>query len=128
MNGPEATAAPADAVRRLIEAFNARDLAAFLALTTEDIEIRNSLGNARHGAEGVREFLRENEQMGVQVEQDGSARIEGNEVALPAVMRMSNGTEIRSTGVFELRGGKVARLRIVIDRGAAGQSSGEREG
>jgi hypothetical protein len=123
MNGSEATAAPADAVRRLIEAFNARDLAAFLALTTDDIEIRNPLGNALRGAEGVREFLRKNEEMGVHVEQDGSARIDGNEVALPTVMRMSHGTEIRSAGVFALRGGKVARLHIVIDRGAAGLPS-----
>jgi hypothetical protein len=35
-------------------------------------------------------------------------------------MRLGNGIEVRSAGVFEVRDGKVARLRIVTDRAAAG--------
>ena len=120
MSGPEPTAAPADAVRRLIEAFNARDLAALLALTTDDIEIRNPLGNALRGAEGVREFLRKNEEMGVHVEQDGPAHVDGDRVAVPTVMRLSFRTEMRSAGVFDRRGGKVTGLSIVMDRTLAG--------
>jgi hypothetical protein len=103
-----------------MDAFNARDVDRFLALATDDIEIRNPLGNAVHGIEGAREFVSKNEQMGVFVQQDGPARIDGNQVAIPAVMRLGNGTEIRSAGVFDVRDGQVARLRILTDRTAAG--------
>jgi hypothetical protein len=46
-------------VRRLIDAFNTRDVDRFLALVTDGMEIWNPLGNAMHGVEGAREFLRE---------------------------------------------------------------------
>jgi hypothetical protein len=46
------------------------------------MEIWNPLGNAMHGVEGAREFLRENEQMAALVEQAGPARIDCNPVAV----------------------------------------------
>lgn len=124
MRERESAALPPEVVRRWIEAFNARDLTGFLALATADLEIRNPLGNAFRGAGGAREFLTKNEEMDVRVVQDGQAHIDGNRVVVPTVMRMSDGTEIRSAGVFELRGGRVARLHIVIDRSAVGLSPG----
>lgn len=71
--------------------------------------------------------MKTNEQQGVFVEQDGPERIEGGQVAVPTVMCMSDGSELRSVGVFEVRKGKVARLRILMDRAAAGLST-ERRG
>jgi hypothetical protein len=112
--------AETDVVRQFMDAYNARDVDRFLALATDDIEIRNPLGNAVHGIEGAREFLSKNEQMGVLVQQDGRARIDGNQIAIPAVMRLRSGTELRSAGVFEVRDGRVARLWILTDRAAAG--------
>jgi hypothetical protein len=117
---PQATAAPADVVRQLIDAFNARDIERFFALVSDDLEIRTPLGKAVRGLAGAREFMKANDQMGVFVEQDGAERVDGTEVAVPPIMRMSDGTELRSTGLFEVRESKVARLRILMDRAAAG--------
>jgi hypothetical protein len=102
--------APVDVVRRLIDAFNARDVDRFLALCHR---IRNPLGNAMHGIEGGRV----NEQMGALVEQDGSASIDGNPHGAAPQPRH---TELKSAGVFEGREGRVARLRIHMDSASDG--------
>jgi hypothetical protein len=68
---PQATAYPADVVRQLIDAFNARDIERLLAVVSDDLEIRNPLGKAVRGLAGARGFIKANEQIGVFVEQDG---------------------------------------------------------
>ena len=111
---------PAEVVRRMNEAFNARDREGFLGLLTEDVEFRNPLGKTMRGSEAASEFWDANVQQGVFVEQDGAERVDGQQVAVPTIMRMADGTELRSAGVFEVRDGKIAHFRVVMDRAAVG--------
>ncbi len=48
--------------------------------------------------------------MGVFVEQEGAERQDGQRVAVPVLMRMTDGTELRA-GIFEFAEGKVALSR-----------------
>ena len=113
-------AGPAEVVRRMREAFNARDRDGFLALLTDDVEFRNPLGNTVCGSAAASEFWDANMRAGVFVEQDGAERVDGQQVAVPTIMRMADGTELRSAGIFEVRDDKIAQFHVVMDRAAAG--------
>ncbi len=45
-------------------------------------------------------------------------------VAVPALMRMADGTELRAAGIFEFAEGKVALFQVLMDRAAAGLGAG----
>jgi limonene-1,2-epoxide hydrolase len=112
--------APAEVVRRFREAFNARDLDAFLTLVTEDVVFRNPLGKAERGLDAARDFLAHNEQMGVSVEQDGAELVDGQRVVVPTLMRLGDGTTLAAAGIFEVRDGRVASFQAVMDRASVG--------
>lgn len=59
-------------------------------------------------------------EMGVFVEQDGAEREDGQRVAVPALMRMADGTELRAAAIFDFAEGKVALFQVVMDRAATG--------
>ena len=111
---------PAEVVRRMNEAFNARDRDGFLGLLSEDVEFRNPLGKTMRGPEAASKFWDANVQEGVFVEQDGAERVDGQQVAVPTITRMADGTELRSAAVFEVTDGKIALFHVVMDRAAVG--------
>jgi ketosteroid isomerase-like protein len=112
--------APSEVVRRLTEAFNGRDRDGFLGLLADDVEFRTPMGTARHGLAAAKEFWRANEERGVFVEQDGAERVDGERVAVPIIVHMAGGTEMRSARVFEIRDGKVAVFCVAMNRADAG--------
>jgi len=91
-----------------------------LALLADDVEFRGPMGKAMHGLNGANLFWDANDEMGVYVEQDGAERQDGQRVAVPVLMRMADGTELRAAGIFEVAEGKVALFQVVMDRAAAG--------
>ena len=112
---------PLEIARTFNDAFNARDQERFLALLADDVEISNPLGNRSTAHEGGQQFLAANIHLGVHVEPDGPERVDGQRVAVPVILRMGDGTELRPAGVFDVRDdGKIARFAVVMDRAAAG--------
>ena len=95
---------------------NARDRDGFLGLLAEDVELRNPLGNTVRGSEAASDSWDASVQAGVFVEQDGAERVDGQQVAVPTIMRMADDTELRSAGVFEVRDGETARARSLRPR------------
>jgi ketosteroid isomerase-like protein len=112
--------APTEVVRRLTEALNERDRDGFLGLLADDVEFRTPMGTARHGLAAAKEFWRANEAQGVFVEQDGAERVDGARVAVPNIVRMADGTELRSARVFEIRDDKVVVFCVGMNRADAG--------
>ena len=111
---------PVEVVGRMQQAFNARDHGGFLGLMADDVEFRNPMGNSMYGLAGAEEFMQANEQMGVHVETDGTEHVDGERVAVPIIMRMADGTELSSAGVFVVRDGKIALFWVVMDRASVG--------
>jgi limonene-1,2-epoxide hydrolase len=111
---------PLEIARTFTHAFNKRDHQAFLAVLTNDVEIRNPLGNSTSGHEAAHQFLIANVHLGVHVEPDGPERVDGQRVAIPVRLRMGDGTELHPAGVFDIRDDKVARFSVIMDRTAAG--------
>lgn len=112
--------APTEVVRRLTEALNGHDRDGFLELLADDVEFRTPIGTARDGLAAAKEFWRANDEQGVFVEQDGAERVDGDWVTMPTIVRMADGTELRSARVFEIRDDKVAVLCVGMNRADAG--------
>ncbi|MCA1698314.1 MAG: nuclear transport factor 2 family protein [Actinobacteria bacterium] len=109
-----------DIVRDFIRAFNDRDEETIVALMCEDAELLNPLGRVVATRATVREYLASNEREGIQIEHDGDMRIEGDWVIAPVRMHLSDGTTLPSAALYEIRDGRVAVMKPMMDRAAVG--------
>jgi ketosteroid isomerase-like protein len=121
-----------DTVTRAIAAINARDIDAYLACCTEDVELLLPMVGAQYrGPDGVKQFLADIEDIGpdflieVQRVQATSA---GSVLALlriSATGRASGiATEAKTGNVYDFTDGRISRIRIFLDRDAALQAAG----
>ena len=112
--------APAEVVRRLTEAFNGRDRDGFLGLLADDVEFRTPMGTAMHGLAAAKGVLAGKRGTGRARRAGRRTGVDGERVALPTIMRMADGTELRCAGVFEIRDGKVAVFCVMMTRADVG--------
>ena len=117
-----------ETVRRAIAAINARDIDAYLACCTENVEllIAESVGAQYLGADGIRRFFTDIEDVGpdFRIEVQRVQAI-GDSHAL-ALLRVSStgrasgiATSAESGNVYDFVDGKISRTRIFLDRDEA---------
>jgi ketosteroid isomerase-like protein len=123
-----------DTVRRAIAAINARDIDAYLACCTENVELLTPLaplGAEYVGADGIRRFFTDIEDVGpdFRIEVQSVQAVGDNNVI--AFMRTSStgrasGIVIgrESTNVYDFADGKIKRIRIFWDRSEALEAVG----
>jgi len=116
-----------ETVRRAIAAINARDIDAYLACCTENVELLTPLVGAEYlGADGIRRFLTDIEDAGpdfrIEVQ---TVRAVGDSHALAFVRVGSTGrasgivTGAETANVYDFIDGKISRVRIFLDRDEA---------
>jgi ketosteroid isomerase-like protein len=116
-----------ETVRRAIAEINARDIDAYLACCTENVELLMPLVGAEYlGADGIRRFLTDIGDIGtdfrIEVQR---VRAIGDTNALAFVRSKSTGrvsgivTGAESTNVYDFIEGKISRIRIFLDRDEA---------
>src|SRR5215207_2367784 len=116
-------------VRRLVEAFNAQDVAAACAVLTDDVEWRPAYtgggaveGTVYRGHAGFRRYLEDLAETWGEIEgYIDELRNVGERVLLLARIRfVGRGSGVRMvqpvTGVFTFEGGKVASARYYVER------------
>jgi ketosteroid isomerase-like protein len=126
-----------ETVGRAIAAINAREIDAYLACCTENVELLTPLaavGGEYRGPDGIRRFFTDIEDAGpdfrIEVERVQAAG-ENNVIVYmrtSATGRTSgivNGTE--STNVYDFVDGKIDRIRIFLDRDEALEAVGLQE-
>jgi ketosteroid isomerase-like protein len=119
-----------DTVRRAIAAINAREIDAYLACCTENVELLTPLallGAEYVGADGIRRFFTDVEDVGpdFRIEVQSVQAVGDNNVI--AFMRTSStgrasgiATSIEGqTNVYDFIDGKISRIRIFLDRDQA---------
>ena len=129
-----------EAVRGLVDAFNARDATAAAAVLTADAEWRPAYtgGGAVEGAvyrghAGFRRYLDDLSETWGEIEgYIDELREAGDKVVLFARMRfVGRASEVEMTqpitGVFTFRGGKIATARYYVERHEALEAVGLRE-
>jgi hypothetical protein len=118
-------------VERAVAAVNARDLGAYLACCTEDIELRTPLASiegVHRGADGIKRFFADIVDTGP----DFKVTIDHLEAVAPARVlgflrinvsgRASGiqlGSDLPTTNIYDIAGGKIKRIRIFLDRDEA---------
>jgi ketosteroid isomerase-like protein len=117
-----------ETVRRAIAAINARDIDAYLACCTEDVEllIAESVGARYLGADGIRRFFTDIEDAApdFRIEVQRVQAI-GDSHALALLRVGSTGrasgivTSAESGNVYDFIDGKMSRIRIFFDRDEA---------
>lgn len=117
-----------ETVERAIAAINARDIDAYLACCTENVEllISASVGAEYSGADGIRRFFTDIEDAGpdfrIEV-QRVQAIDDGNVLAFLRVSSTGRAsgivTSAESANVYDLVEGKISRIRIFLDRDEA---------
>jgi ketosteroid isomerase-like protein len=127
----------AETVGRAIAAVNARDIDAYLACCTENVELLTPLaavGGDYLGPDGIRRFFTDIEDAGpdFRIEVERVQAVGENNVIVymrtSATGRTSgivNGTE--STNVYDFIDGKISRIRIFLDRDEALKAVGLEE-
>jgi ketosteroid isomerase-like protein len=125
-----------ETVRRAIVAINARDIDAYLARCTEDVEllISASVGADYLGADGIKRFFADIEETGPDFRiQMQHVQAIGDSTVL-ALLRVSwagrasgivTGSE--TANVYDFIDGKMSRIRIFLDRGEALKAVGLEE-
>jgi ketosteroid isomerase-like protein len=122
-----------ETVERAIAAINARDIDAYLACCTENVELLLPMVGAQYlGADGIRRFFTDIEDIGpdfrIEVQ---SVQAAGHNNVI-AVMRTSatgrasgivTGTQ-EQTNVYDFLEGKISRIRIFRDRDEAVKAVG----
>jgi ketosteroid isomerase-like protein len=123
-------------VERAIAAINARDIDAYLACCTENVEllIAESVGAQYLGADGIRRFFTDIEDTGpdfrIEVQR---LQALGDSHALAFIRVGSTGrasgiaTSADSANVYDFDGGKISRVRIFLDRDEALKAVGLEE-
>jgi ketosteroid isomerase-like protein len=116
-----------ETVGRAIAAINERDIRAYLACCTENVELLLPMAGAEYlGADGIKRFFTDIEDIGpdFRIEVQRLQAVGDNTVI--AFMRTSatgrasgiaTGTE--STNVYDFIDGKISRVRIFLDRDEA---------
>lgn len=122
-----------DVATRVIQAFNATDVEAFVALTTADFEWSPSMvaieGQLFRGSDGIRAYFASLEDAWSEfLVLPDTFRHRGDTVVMLGGLRgrgtNSGVTVDESLGmVFDLRGGKVSRIRGFLDHGEAIRAS-----
>jgi ketosteroid isomerase-like protein len=116
-----------ETVGRAIAAINARDIDAYLACCTENVELLMPLAGAEYlGADGIKRFLTDIEDIGpdLRIEMQRVQAI-GDSNALAFVRFRSTGrasgivTGAESANVYDFIDGKISRIRIFLDRDEA---------
>jgi ketosteroid isomerase-like protein len=111
-------------VRRAITAINARDIDAYLACCTENVELLLPMVGAQYlGADGIRRFFTDIQDIGpdFRIEVQGVQAL-GDSNALAFLQVGSTGrasgivTGAESANVYEFIDGKISRIRIFLDR------------
>jgi ketosteroid isomerase-like protein len=121
-----------ETVGRAIAAINARDIDAYLACCTENVELLTPMAGAEYlGADGIKRFLTDIEDIGpdFRIEVQRVQAI-GDSNALAFVRVRSTGrasgivTGAESANVYDFIDGKISRIRIFLDRDEALKSVG----
>jgi ketosteroid isomerase-like protein len=116
-----------ETVRRAIAAINARDIDAYLACCTENVELLLPAVGAQYlGADGIRRFFTDIEDTGpdFRIEVQRMQAI-GDSQALAFLRIGSTGrasgivTGAESANVYDFIDGKISRVRIFLDRDEA---------
>ncbi len=124
-----------ETIRELMDAIDRRDIDAYVALTTPDFEwiplfAARVGGGVYHGREGIEAFLGEVDEtweefrpmpeeyrdLGDRVLALGRLRTRGRASGVPS--------DAPWGGVYDLRGGKVSRIRTFLDHGEALRAAG----
>ena len=117
-----------ETVRRAIAAINAREIDAYLAFCTENVEllIAESVGAQYLGAEGIRRFFTDIEDAGpdfrIEVQR---VRAIGDSNVLALLRVGSTGrasgivTGAETANVYDFIDGEISRIRIFLDRDEA---------
>jgi ketosteroid isomerase-like protein len=114
-------------VRRAITAINARDIDAYLACCTENVELLMPVVGSQYlGADGIRRFFTDIEDVGpdfwIEV-QHVQAVGDGNVLALLRVGSTGRASGIvtgaETANVYDFIEGKISRIRIFFDRDEA---------
>ena len=123
-----------ESLRRAYEGFNKRDIAAVLSVVSDDIEWDASDALAHvgvyHGHEGVTEYIRRLAGVWDEFELEPDQFVEaadGRNVMILGVTRgrlieTGEHVEARFAHIGEIKGGKIVRLKICLDRAAAEKS------
>lgn len=126
-----------DTVERAIAAINARDVDAYLACCTENVELLTPLapvGAEYIGADGIRRFLTDIDDAApdFRIALQSVQALDDNKViafirtsATGRTSGIATGTE--STNVYDFIDGKISRIRIFRDRDEARQAVGLEE-
>jgi ketosteroid isomerase-like protein len=121
-------------VQRAIAALNARDIEGYLACCTDDVTLETPLatvGGVYEAAEGIRRFLTDIEDAApdFQIAIDRAQAIDGQR--LVAFVRSSSTGRTSgiplvtdATNVYDIREGKISRIRIFLDRREALEAVG----
>jgi ketosteroid isomerase-like protein len=116
-----------ETVRRAITAINARDIDAYLACCTENVELLLPMAGAQYlGADGITRFFTDIEDIGpdFRIEVQRVQAI-GDSHALALLRVSSTGrasgivTAAESANVYDFIDGKISRVRIFLDRDEA---------
>jgi ketosteroid isomerase-like protein len=124
-----------ETVRRAIAAVNARDIDAYLACCTENVELLLPMAGAEYsGAGGIRRYFADIEDIGPDFRIDVQ-RVQalGDSTVLALLRVGSTGrasgivTTADSANVYEFSDGKMSRIRIFLDRDEALEAVGLEE-
>ncbi len=120
---------PVDTVGRAIAAINARDIDAYLACCTENVELWTPLaplGAEYLGADGIRRFFTDIEDVGpdfrIEVQ---SVQAVGDDYVIAFIRTSATGrasgivTGTESTNVYDFIEGEISRIRIFLDHDEA---------
>ena len=119
-------------VGRAIAAINARDIDAYLACCTENVELLLPMAGAEYlGADGIRRFFTDIEDIGpdLRIEVQRVQAI-GDSTAIAFLRVGATGrasgiaTGAESANVYDFIDGKISRIRIFLDRDEALKSVG----
>jgi hypothetical protein len=126
MSEESTPADPVELVERAIAALNAREIDAYLACCTDDVELQTPLapvGGAYKSADGIRRFFADIEDAAP----DFQITLQGTEVLdsarVPAFLQTCSTWRVSgisygaaTTNVYDLDAGAIARVRIFLDR------------
>ncbi|HEX5223909.1 MAG TPA: nuclear transport factor 2 family protein [Solirubrobacteraceae bacterium] len=124
-----------ETVGRAIAAINARDIEAYLACCTEDVELLLPMAGSEYlGAKGIKRFFTDIEDIGPDFRIDVQ-RVQaiGDSTALALLRIESTGrssglvTAADSANVYDFIDGKMSRIRIFLDRAEALKAVGLEE-
>jgi ketosteroid isomerase-like protein len=128
-----------DVVRRAIAALNTRDVEGYLACCTDDIEVRtpwSEVGGVYQGRDAIRRMFADVGDAGPdfaltveRVQSVGDQRVLAF-LRASATGRASGidlGQDVPTGNVYDLVGGKIARIHIFLDRREALEAAGLRE-